>query len=69
MLCDVRELERDPQDKMEIAGSGLQQKVWKKPMLLGNTDMLYFNSKVPLQEKNSIATLLDVQALKEGLFV
>lgn len=69
MLCDVRELERDPRDKIEITESGLQQKVWKKPMHLGKTDMLHFNSTVLLQGKNSIAILLGVQALKEGLFV
>lgn len=65
MLCDVRELQRDPQDKMETAESGLQQKAQKKPIHLGK--MLHFNSTVPLQGKNSIATLLDVQALKKGL--
>lgn len=69
MLCDVRGLERDPQDKMEIAESGLQQRVCKKPLHLGKTHMLHFNLRVPLQGKSSVATLLDVQALKEGLFV
>lgn len=38
-------------------------------MHLGKTDMLHFNSTVLLQGKNSIAILLGVQALKEGLFV
>lgn len=65
MLCDGIELERDPQDKMEFIESGLQRKLCKKPLHLGKADMLHFNLTVPLHG-NNIATLLGVQALKEG---